>query len=774
MEAARHIVDLKPTSVELVDSTMIALARDIAMFVATLEAFVQGEPAALLLTEFADEPDENAASIERLEDVMSDLGYGFGRGGVHEGGVVTVADPRLQSAIADLRASGLNIMMSMKEAGKPVSFVEDCAVPLEHLADYTDRLTAIFEKHGTRGTWYAHASEGCLHVRPVLNVKLEKDVETMRAIAEEALAMVREYKGSHSGEHGDGIVRSEFHEQMFGSRIVAAFEEVKTAFDPAELLNPGKIVHPPKMDDRSLMRYPPGYAADEFTTAFDWSSWTGASGGFQGAVEMCNNNGACRKSAGSVMCPSYRVTRNEKDVTRGRANTLRLAITGQLGPYALHSDEMAETLKLCVSCKACRRECPTGVDMARMKSEVLYQRGKRNGFSARDRLIAALPRLAPVAARFGGILGLRDRHTALARLSERLFGFSVRRSLPIFRSDWFRDEEARVTASGSQAARSTPENPVPPQTGATSHPDSIDGGIFPDLEGPGADTATGVSSAAARRRGIEHTGRNLESRGTVDDGAFRPDGKKPGVVLLADTFGRWFDPQTLRAAVTVLKAAGYAVETARPLSGRQPLCCGRTYLASGMADRAKAEAERTIAALIPHVRAGRTIVGLEPSCLLTLRDEFPALVPGKDATDLAANALLFEEFLAREAKAKRLDLPLRPLGRQAYLHGHCHQKAFSAMPAVEAALRLIPEIDLITIESSCCGMAGAFGYDAETIDVSLAMGELTLLPAVRNAPNDALIVADGTSCRHQIHDGTGRTAIHVAQVLASALRHTLN
>ncbi|MAU95280.1 MAG: FAD-binding oxidoreductase [Fulvimarina sp.] len=703
MEAAQHIVALKPTSVELVDATMIALARDIAMFRPTLEAFVEGRPAALLLTEFADEPDENAASIARLEAVMSDLGYGFGRQGAHEGGVVTVADAKLQGAIAELRAAGLNIMMSMKEAGKPVSFVEDCAVPLEHLADYTDRLTAIFEAHGTRGTWYAHASEGCLHVRPVLNVKLDSDVKTMRAIAEEAFAMVREYKGSHSGEHGDGIVRSEFHEAMFGPRIVGAFKEVKAAFDPSNLLNPGKIVDPPKMDDRTLMRYPPGYAGEEFETIFDWSSWPGSAGGFQGAVEMCNNNGACRKSAGAVMCPSYRATRNERDVTRGRANTLRLAISGQLGPDALHSEEMAETLKLCVSCKACRRECPTGVDMAKMKAEVLYQRGRRSGFSAKDRLIAHLPRTAPLAARMGGVLALRDRIGALARLSEKLLGFSARRSLPSFRRDFFRDAEGDV-----------------------------------------AKPAGGARAPAAAS-------------------------DKPGVVLFADTFGRWFDPQTLRAAVKVLGAAGYAVETARPSSGTRPLCCGRTYVASGMADRAKVEAERTIAALMPHVRAGKLIVGLEPSCLLTLRDEFPALVPGEDADKIASAALLFEEFLAREIEAGRLALSLSPLGRKAYLHGHCHQKAFGAMPAVEAALRLIPDIDLVTIESSCCGMAGAFGYDAETIDVSLAMGELSLLPAVRAAPADALIVADGTSCRHQIHDGAQRQAVHVAEVLAGAL-----
>ena len=761
MEAAQHIVALKPTSVELVDETMLALAGDIPMFKPTLEAFVEGRPAALLLTEFADEPDENAASISKLEDVMSDLGYGFGRGGTQEGGVVTVSDPKLQGAIAELRAAGLNIMMSMKEAGKPVSFVEDCAVPLEHLADYTDRLTAIFTAHGTRGTWYAHASEGCLHVRPVLNVKLEKDVQTMRAIAEEAFAMVREYKGSHSGEHGDGIVRSEFHEAMFGSRIAGAFGEVKTAFDPKGLLNPGKIVDAPKMDDRTLMRYPPGYRADDFETAFDWSSWTGASGGFQGAVEMCNNNGACRKSVGAVMCPSYRVTRNERDVTRGRANTLRLAISGQLGDDALHSDDMAETLKLCVSCKACRRECPTGVDMAKMKAEVLYQRGRKNGFSAKDRLIAGLPRTAPIAARMGGLLGLRDRFAPLSALSEKLLGFSARRSLPAFRRDHFRDAEGDVEEQMISAPAVAKSQDY--RTGRAAMRGEPGGGISLNPEGAGADVETGAATPDSSLRGIERADGAAQSKmaGTAD--------RKPDVVLFADTFGRWFDPQTLRAAVSVLGAAGYAVETARPISGKRPLCCGRTYIASGMADRAKQEAERTIEALMPHVRAGKIVLGLEPSCLLTLRDEFPALVPGADASAIADASLLFEEFLAREAKAGRLSLPLKPLGRKAYLHGHCHQKAFGAMPAVETTLRLIPELDLTVIESSCCGMAGAFGYDAETIDASMAMGELSLLPAVRKAPEDALIIADGTSCRHQIHDGADRKAIHVAEVLAFAL-----
>ena len=363
MEAAQHIVELGPTAVELIDRNLIDLAHDIPMFRATVNRFVKGEPEALLLTEFShDNQVENLRRLKDLDELMRDLG--------HRHAVVEAIGSQFQKAIWEVRKSGLNIMMSMKSDGKPVSFIEDCAVPLEHLADYTGRLTDVFEKHGTRGTWYAHASVGCLHVRPILNLKLEKDAGTMRAIAEEAFEMVREYKGAHSGEHGDGLVRSEFHEQMYGRKTVEIFEQVKDRFDPDARMNPGKIVRASKMNDRTLFRYSSDYGVQEMNTGFDWSGWTGAGGGFQGAVEMCNNNGACRKFDAGVMCPSYRVTRNEKDVTRGRANTLRLAISGQLGEDALTSPEMHETMKHCVSCKACRRECPTGVDMAKMKIEV--------------------------------------------------------------------------------------------------------------------------------------------------------------------------------------------------------------------------------------------------------------------------------------------------------------------------------------------------------------------------------------------------------------------
>src|SRR6516165_4303716 len=451
MDAAQHLVRLRPIAVELIDRTMIGLGREIEMFKPIIAAAVRGDPDAVLVVEFAEEDqDENLRRLKQLGELMGDLGFGWSNPQRKWGGVVEVTEPSLQSAIADFRVAGLNVMMSMKEAGKPVSFVEDCAVPLPHLADYTERLNAIFARHGTSGTFYAHASEGCLHVRPILNLRLEKDVKAMRAIAEEAFAMVREYKGSHSGEHGDGIVRSEFHETMFGARIVADFKEVKHRFDPDNLLNPGKIVDPPRMDDRTLFRYPPDYLAPESKTVLDWSAYPGARGGFQGAVEMCNNNGACRKLEGGVLSPSYRTTRDEKDVTRGRANTLRLAISGQLGPDALSSDAMMETLKLCVSCKACRHECPVGVDMARMKIEVLAARAATHGLSLRDRLVGYLPRYAALASRFAPLANARNGSAMLRALFEKFAGISAKRALPAFRSDVFASDEVAGPDDGRE------------------------------------------------------------------------------------------------------------------------------------------------------------------------------------------------------------------------------------------------------------------------------------------------------------------------------------
>ncbi|MCR0981372.1 FAD-binding and (Fe-S)-binding domain-containing protein [Roseomonas populi] len=678
MAASQHLVTLDPEAVELVDRTMIDLGRSIDIYRPTIDRMVRGEPDSLLIVEFHGHEDAVLArGLKRLDEMMADLGY--------PGAVVECIDPGFQAAVAEVREAGLNIMMSMKGDGKPVSFIEDTAVPLEDLADYTERLNEVFERHGTKGTWYAHASVGCLHVRPVLNMKDGGDVRRMRQIAEECFALVREYKGSHSGEHGDGIVRSEFHEEMYGPRIVRAFEAVKDAFDPAGMMNPGRVVRPPRMDDRSLFRYPPEYAADPAVApVLDWSAWPGLQGGFLGAVEMCNNNGTCRKFDANVMCPSFRATRNERDLTRGRANTLRLALTGQLGPDALASDEVAEAMSLCVSCKACRRECPTGVDMAKMKIEAQHARARKHGVSAKDRLIASLPHWAPLASRAPWLANAREWVPGARTIGERALGFARDRALPRFARRPYRDG---------------------------------------DVEAPGP-------------------------RGDV--------------ILFGDTFNRYFEPENLHAARRVLRAAGYRAVAPRAEDGARPLCCGRTWLAAGMVEEARAEARRTMEALSG---SDLPVVGLEPSCLLTLRDEFRSLLPGEAADRLAGRAMLLSEFLVREGA----ELPLRAVAPAAHIHGHCHQKSFGAFPDAVKALRAVPGLAVKPITSSCCGMAGAFGYDARRVEVSKAMGELSLAPAVRAAGQDELIVADGTSCRHQIAELTGRTALHSARVLEMAL-----
>ena len=689
MRSTETLVGLDPVAVELVDRTMIELSREIAAFAPIMAKYVRGEPGSLLLVEFTgDEPEPLARKLDELDETMASLGF--------PRAVVKLTDAVQQAEMWEVRAAGLNIMTSMRGDAKPISIIEDCAVPLQHLAEYTERINAIFAKHGTTGTFYAHASVGCLHVRPVLNVKRDDDVGKLRAIAEEAFALVREYDGAHSGEHGDGIVRSEFHREMFGDRIVAAFGEIKAAFDPGGTLNPGKIVDAPKMDDRTLFRYGPSYAPVPLKAELDWSEF----GSFGGAVEMCNNNGACRKSTGGAMCPSYRVTDDEHHVTRGRANGLRLALTGQLGPDGLTSQELYDALDLCVSCKACRRECPTGVDMAKMKIEFLAGYRAKHGMPFADRIVAMLPHAAHRLGPLRGVANALQSLPGVATLIERTLGFTAKRPLPRWHRKPFREP------------------------------------------------ATGANSAS------------------IGSGAAGTNGE---VALFVDTFNRWYEADVARAAQRVLGAAGYTVSFAQPLRGTRPLCCGRTFLGAGLLDDARAEARRTIESLLPFARRGVPIVGLEPSCLLTLRDEFLSLEPTDDARAVAAQALLFEEFVARELDAGRWSPPLRALDARAVVHGHCHQKAFGAMPAVMRALRAIPGLESTAIESSCCGMAGTFGYEAEHYDISMRMAERDLLPAVRAAGDATLIVADGMSCKHQIEHGAERRPLHVAELFASAL-----
>ncbi|HEX4928598.1 MAG TPA: FAD-linked oxidase C-terminal domain-containing protein, partial [Burkholderiales bacterium] len=472
----------------------------------------------------------------------------------------------------------------------------------------------------------------------------------------------KEFKGAYSGEHGDGLVRSEWIAPFFGPRLTAALGEIKSWLDPRGLMNPGKIVDPPKMDTRELFRFKPGYATQARSTALDWSEW----GGYDKAVEMCNNNGHCRKFDAGTMCPSYRATRNERDLTRGRANTLRLALSGQLGDEG--EQAVKEGLDLCVSCKGCKRECPTGVDMARMKVEFLAQYRRTHPPTLRERAVAYLPRYAPWATRLAPIANLG------AKLLKTTLGFAPSRELPRWRGD-----------------------------------------PFPTLERSDAD-----------------------------------------VVLFVDTFNRYFEPENPRAALAVLEAAGYRVHAPGPI------CCGRTFLSAGLVDEAKREARRFVDTLKPYAERGVPIVGLEPSCLFSLRDEFEVLLP--EGGLFAGKAFLFEEFLAQNLDR----LKFRETRKKVLLHGHCHQKAFDAMPAVEKLLRHVPGVEVSTVQTSCCGMAGSFGYEAEHYEVSMKMAELALLPAVRDA-RDALLVADGTSCRAQIAHGTGRAAVHIARFLESAI-----
>ena len=744
MDSAQHIVKLGNdgvlTAVELVDRTMLDLALQNPAFAPTIRtALVKPDaptPEAVLLVEFAGTNKADLlAKLRQLVELMGDLGL--------PGCVMEMTDDAPQKNLWEVRKAGLNIMMSLKGDGKPVSFIEDCAVPLESLAEYTAALTEVFQKHGSRGTWYAHASVGTLHVRPILDMRKNdgfggsEGAIKMREIAEEASALVRKFKGAYSGEHGDGLCRGEWIEWQFGNKINDAFKAIKQHLDPINLLCPGRMVSMPdapvpssvpKMDDTRLMRFPPSYKVIPLTPVLDWSAWNvqnnpvteqttapGSGGdpaeGFAKAAEMCNNNGHCRKFDAGTMCPSYRVTRDEKHLTRGRANTLRLALSGQLGKDGIASEEVHEAMDLCVGCKGCKRDCPTGVDMAKMKVEFLYHYKAKNGYTLKDKLVAYLPDYAPWAARFAPILNLRDKVPGLAMLSEKMLGFSAKRSLPQWQSKTFWNS-APVFASKEEVLQ-------------------------------------------ANKLG------------------------KKSVVLFVDTFNAFFESKNAISVLKVLQAGEYtayvATKNAANKTTNTPLCCGRTYLASGMVDKAREKLQELVTALLPFAKQGIAIVGLEPSCLLTLRDEALVMGLGDDAKLVSEYSFLLEEFLANEAKAGKLDVlkaKLKPTNQPILLHGHCHQKAFGAVSPILDVLKLIPGAKPELIESSCCGMAGSFGYEASHYEVSMQMAELSLLPAIRKQ-TDAIVVADGTSCRHQIKDGTQgsnqREAIHVAQLLANQL-----
>ena len=675
MALTKEMVKLKPTTVELLDKNLIDLAKAIPLYAGEINKYIKGDPEAVLMVEFIDEDlDLARQKLKDLESLVK-TDNADNHFAAHE----NLQD---QKAIFEIRKAGLNILMSMKGDKKAVAFIEDCAVTLEHLDDYTSKLKEIFRKYNTSGMFYAHASVGTLHVRPVLNMKTEEDVKNMKSIAEEAFALVKQYKGSHSGEHGDGIVRSEFHEMMFGKKIVSAFEEIKDTFDPKGLLNPGKIVRPFKSDDRSLMRYKPGYKAENITTHYDWSAW----GQFSDAVEMCNNNGACRKLDSGVMCPSYRVTKEEKDLVRGRANTLRLALSNQLPEGSFASKEMFETMELCVSCKACQRECPMSVDMAKMKSEFLSHYYKKFSMSIKDKIISDMPKLIWLLKIIAPIFNTVKNIPLLDKVIE-FFGFSSKRQMPVVQN------------------------------------------IAPLKE-------------------IYQTQPQLNNK----------------IILLADTFNINFEIKNIMYAIKVLNKFGYQaiIPSFDDSNLSRPLCCGRTYISFGQMDKAKYEMNRFTNYIVNNGYAEMPVVGIEPSCLLTFNDEYKSLKGIDKREQLQNKFYLIEEFILEQIQQGK-KVNASTYTKNVLVHGHCHQKSQDRFKGLLDLLKIL-NIKNKAIDSSCCGMAGSFGYSSKNFDISKKMANLSLIPTINEHPED-VVVANGTSCRQQIFDFSKRDAKHVSELL---------
>jgi Fe-S oxidoreductase len=582
---------------------------------------------------------------------------------------------------------------------KPVTFVEDCAVAPARLPEFAARFREVLLSHGTDGAFYGHASVGCLHIRPVLNLHDQTDVRKMRAIMEDVTDLVLAFGGSLSGEHGDGMVRSEWNRKMFGPTLYEAFRQVKRGFDPANVLNPGKVVDGPAMDEN--FRVAPGAVPADPPTAFDYA----AQGGFFRSIELCNGVGVCRKTQGGAMCPSYRVTRDEKDTTRGRANALRLALQlhadrtanavlrGALreprgGPSPMSERWVADVMDLCLSCKACKSECPSNVDMAKLKAEFLHAFYTHRARPLGHLLVKNIHLLSGLGATWAGVGNWLSRRPVFRRALESIAGIDRRRSLPEVHRDHFRRWFIRT--------HSRPRPTTPPA--------------------------------------------------------------QPHVVLLDDCFTTYQEPRIGQAAVGLLERAGFTVK----LAG---VCCGRAMISKGFLVDARVLALEGIAKLDRYASAGVPILGLEPSCLLTLVDEWPELVPGAAAKRVATAAELAESWLGRHFRKTGM-APSEPVSRRrALFHGHCHQKALVGVQGSADALRLVPELDLTVLDAGCCGMAGAFGYEKEHYDVSVAVANLALIPALADDP-EALVVATGTSCRHQIRDLTGRHAWHPVELMS--------
>jgi len=673
LESSSAILETGPYAVELTDKMILDLARN-NIEQSQRMGFVQGDPAAIMIVEYAGETDaEVRAKVETLDARRQRERFGYAAHVAH--------DTAEQQSIWKLRKAGLGLLLGMKGDKKPIAFVEDTAVEPRHLPEFVTRFREIFAKHDTVGAYYGHCSVGCLHIRPVIDLKTPRGLEQVRAIADEITDLVVRFGGTISSEHGDGRARSPFLERMYGPRIMQAFRELKRAFDPDNRMNPGNIVAPAGITEH--LRYGTQYTTWEPATLLDFSE----QGGFAASIEMCNGVGACRKTLEGTMCPSYMATKDEEHSTRGRANALRAVLSGRLPPTEFTGRRLYEVMDLCLECKGCKAECPANVDMAKLKYEFLHHYYEANGLPLRNRLFGRIARMNRLGSRVPALVnwvsGLAPSRWAL----EKIAGIDRRRPLPSLAAQTFTDWFSRR---------------VPP---------------------------------AASPRGE--------------------------VVLFNDTFTTYNVPEIARAAVEVLEAGGYRVVLV------ERKCCGRPLISKGMLAEARDHAAWNVARLAPYARRGVAIVGLEPSCLLTLRDETVDLVRTDDARAVARQSLLFEEFLVRE-RARGLTLSFRANGRKALLHGHCHQKALVGTAPTVAALRWAG-FEVEEVDSGCCGMAGSFGFEREHYDISVALGNRRLAPAVKAAAAETEIVAPGISCRQQIQHLAGRRAKHPAEVLHETL-----
>ncbi|OFW11270.1 MAG: hypothetical protein A3G20_08415 [Acidobacteria bacterium RIFCSPLOWO2_12_FULL_59_11] len=716
LEATQVILETGPSAVELLDKMILDLTRGTQEYRRRM-TFIEGDPEAVLVVEYSgDHRAELIARLDQAEEKLrrAGLGYAFRK----------AIEPEAQANVWKVRKAGQGLLLGMVGDRKPATFVEDTAVAPEKLPAYIARFRQIVREHHTEAAFYAHASVGCLHVRPLIDLKQPTEVQKMQAIAEAVSDLVLEFGGALSGEHGDGLARGPFNLKMFGPQLYEAFRQVKRAFDPHGLLNPGKIVDTPSPTENLRLRPRPGgeqaiqIGKRSLSTRLDFSR----QGGFVRAIEMCSGVGACRKQTEGTMCPSYMVTQEEEHSTRGRAVLLQAAISGRLPQDELTSPRMFQALDLCLECKGCKGECPANVDMAKLKYEFLAHYYEQHRLPLRSLLFGEVARLNEAASRFPSLYNWALGTPWIRRSMERWLGIDRRRALPPLARERFSQWFARRGELSSE-----------PRALASGHTNSKE--MY--IPGP-----------------LPH-GRGSDLRSHKLD--------RPAVGLFVDTFTEFHYPAVGQAATLVLEAFGYRVMRL------ETQCCGRPLISKGLLDRAVENARANVTILHKAADQGMPIIGLEPSCLLTFRDEYPDLLPGAEARRIAENSFLLEEFLDPTRPHPNTTLRFQPLPRRALFHGHCHLKALVGSEPSLRLLRAIPELQVEEVDSGCCGMAGAFGFEKKHYDISLALAERRLAPAVRALPSDALVIAPGVSCRQQILHTTGRQPLHPAEVLQQAL-----